>query len=129
MSEMIAAQTNGNGERAQVLADQLAPLLKLVGVKVTSLRRLPNGQQVEVVDKYRNPLPVKTVMAGLGMIEGLCRPPLGRMNAAGVATCRAAVRKVWETAPDVLRPIEAAFEVKIADRLEDDAVWSALATA
>jgi 4-hydroxy-tetrahydrodipicolinate synthase len=84
---------------------------------------------VEVEDKYRNPLPIKTVMAGLGMVEGLCRPPLGRMSTTGVEICRAAVAQIWKTAPEVLQPVEDAFEVKIAERLSNDAVWSALAQA
>jgi len=127
MTEMVAAQARGDHRRAEQLAEQLAPLLKVVGVKVAGPRRLPNGRQVDVEDRYRNPLPIKTVMAGLGMIEGLCRPPLGRMSPSGVAVCRAAVQRVWETAPEVLRPIETAFDLKIEDRLSDDSVWAALA--
>jgi len=127
MTEMVTAQTRGDEARASQLADQLSPLLKIVGVKITTPRRLPDGREVEVVDKYRNPLPIKTVMAGLGMIDGLCRPPLGRMSEAGVNVCRDAVRKVWEAAPEILRPVEEAFEVRIAERLASDEVWSALA--
>ncbi len=128
MTAMVAAQAAGDTAQATTIASQLAPLLELVGVQITSERELPDGQRATVVDRYRNPLPIKTVMAGLGMIDGLCRPPLGRMSAAGVACCRAAVRSVWEAAPEILRPIEDAFDVQIDERLGNDAVWAALAS-
>jgi hypothetical protein len=81
---------------------------------------------VEVEDRFRNPLPVKTMMAGLGMLDGLCRMPLGKMTAPGVAAVRASLQQVWRDTPEVLRPIEAAFGVELGRRLADDAIWSSL---
>ncbi|HEY8431976.1 MAG TPA: 4-hydroxy-tetrahydrodipicolinate synthase [Sandaracinaceae bacterium] len=124
LREMVDAQSAGDEARAAELGAKLAPLFKVVGVSARSVRVLPGGREVEVQDKFRNPLPLKTMMAGLGMIGGRCRPPLGRMTPAAIAACRDALRAVWRDAPEVLEPIEAAFGVRIEARLADDACWS-----
>jgi 4-hydroxy-tetrahydrodipicolinate synthase len=124
---MVRAQEVSDTMEADRLAGVLAPLLKLVTCSVASLRRLPNGRSVEVIDKFRNPVPVKTMMAGLGMITQAKRPPLGRMSQAGVAECRDALRQVHAADPGILGPIEEAFDVRIDQRLGDDAIWSSLA--
>ncbi|MGB8222085.1 MAG: 4-hydroxy-tetrahydrodipicolinate synthase [Polyangiales bacterium] len=124
---MVRAQVTSDTMEADRLAGVLAPLLKLVTCSVASLRRLPNGRSVEVTDKFRNPVPVKTMMAGLGMITQAKRPPLGRMSQAGVAECRDALRQVHAADPGILGPIEEAFDVRIDQRLGDDAIWSSLA--
>ena len=123
---MVRAQVAGDGAEAERLVKALAPVLRLVTCAVTSVRTLPNGQSVEVTDKFRNPVPVKTMMAGLGMLASVRRAPLGRMNATAVAQCRAALREVHTADPGVLGPIEEAFDVRIDQRLGDDAIWSAL---
>jgi 4-hydroxy-tetrahydrodipicolinate synthase len=127
IASMVRAQVASDPEEADRLGRALAPLLRLVTCSVTSLRRLPNGQSVEVTDKFRNPVPVKTMMAGLGMITAAKRPPLGRMSRSGVAQCRDALRRVHATDPGILGPIEEAFDVRIDQRLGDDAIWSSLA--
>ncbi|MGB8330471.1 MAG: 4-hydroxy-tetrahydrodipicolinate synthase [Polyangiales bacterium] len=124
---LVRAQAGADSEEADRLSAALAPLLKLVTCSVTSVRRLPNGQSVEITDKFRNPVPLKTMMAGLGMISPAKRPPLGRMSPAGVAQCRDALSQVHAADPDLLGPIEEAFDVRIDQRLGDDAIWSALA--
>ena len=73
-----------------------------------------------------NPVPVKTMMAGLGMPVGQCRRPLGKMTRAGVAQCREALREVYRAAPGLLTPINEAFGVNVERRLNDDAVWAGL---
>ncbi|HJL22886.1 MAG TPA: 4-hydroxy-tetrahydrodipicolinate synthase, partial [Polyangiaceae bacterium LLY-WYZ-15_(1-7)] len=126
LSEMIAAQAAGDVSRAGEIANQVGPFLKLVGCRARSTRTLPDGRSIEVEDKFRNPVPLKTMMAGLGMIDGFCRDPLGKMTKPAVEICRDAVRHVWETAPEVLRPLEEAFDVNVEARLADDGLWSAL---
>lgn len=123
---MCRAFLGGRPDEGQRLAQALAPLFDIVTVKVEN-RRVLRGRELTVRDKFRNPLAIKTLMAGLGMIGGGCRRPLGRMTQAGVAVVRAAARTVWNANPEVLRPIEDAFEADIASRLDDDAVWDALA--
>lgn len=127
MGAMVRAQVSGDVEETERLARVLAPLLGVVTCSVTAVRTLPNGQSAEVLDKFRNPVPVKTIMAGLGMLHGAKRPPLGRMSVAAVAQCRDALRQVHAADPGILGPIEEAFDVRIGQCLGDDARWSALA--
>ncbi|MGB9620342.1 MAG: hypothetical protein ACPL7K_08010, partial [Armatimonadota bacterium] len=89
-------------------------------------RRLPSGETVTVNDRYRNPLPIKTLMAGLGMPSGSCRKPLGKMTRAGIEVIRDAARQVWRRNPEVLAPIGEFFGVDVGARIEDDRVWAAL---
>ena len=124
---MVRAQVSGDTEETQRLTEALAPVLRLVTCSVTAVRMLPNGKSVEITDKFRNPVPVKTMMAGLGMIDPTKRPPLGRMSPTAVGQCREALRQVHRADPGILGPIEEAFEVRIDQRLGDDANWSALA--
>ena len=124
---MVRAEQSGDTEEADRLLDALEPLLASVGCAVASARTLPNGQCADVTDKFRNPVPLKTMMAGLGMIGATTRPPLGRMTAPAVAHCRDALRKVHSADPEILAPIEDAFGVQVDRRLEDDSVWSLLA--
>ncbi|MBW2376024.1 MAG: 4-hydroxy-tetrahydrodipicolinate synthase [Deltaproteobacteria bacterium] len=102
IGQMVRAQVSGDTEETQRLAQALT-------------------------DKFRNPVPVKTMMAGLGMIDSTKRPPLGRMSPTAVAQCREALREVHGADPGILGPIEEAFDVRIDQRLGDDAKWSALA--
>ena len=124
---IVRGQAAGDLEEADRLSHALAPVLRLVTCSVASVRTLPNGQSVEVVDRFRNPVPVKTMMAGLGMIPAAKRPPLGRMSSTAVGQCRDALRKTHGADPGILGPIEEAFGVRIDQRLADDTVWSALA--
>ncbi len=126
IGSMVRAQVAGDIEETERLANALAPVLRLVNCSVTSVRTLPNGQSVDVTDKFRNPVPLKTMMAGLGMVSSAMRPPLGRMSATAVAQCRDALREVHSADPGILGPIEDAFDVRIDQRLGDDARWSAL---
>lgn len=124
---LVAAAASGDTRRAQTLAEELSPLLGLVNCKSSSTRRLPDGRDAAVEDRFRNPLPVKTMMAGLGMLDGTCRPPLGRMTAGAVTKIRNALREVFTRAPQHLLPLEAAFGIRVEARLADDATWLSLA--
>ena len=127
MSAMVRAQVADDAEEVERLSGALAPMVRTVTCTVTAVRTLPNGQSVEVTDKFRNPVPVKTMMAGLGMISSTKRAPLGRMSPTAVAQCREALREVHAADPGILGPIEEAFDVRIDQRLGDDAIWSAFA--
>ena len=126
VERMTRAFIGGNTDEGQRLADALDPLANIVTVAVDNPRTL-RGQQLTVRDKFRNPLAIKTLMQGLGMVTGGCRRPLGRMTPAGVEVVRNAARTVWSANPDILEPIEGAFGVSIAQRLDDDSVWAPLA--
>lgn len=125
LSDMVAARAAGEVGRAGEIASKISPLLKIVGVRVHGSRKLPNGRELRVEDKFRNPVPLKTMMAGLGMIGSYCRRPLGPMTPPAVEVCRDSLRAVWDAAPEYLKPIEEHFDVKIEDRLADDSVWVA----
>lgn len=129
VSRMVALQASGEAAKASQLASELAPLFKLVGCKAKGERHIPGVGVVAVEDKFRNPLPVKTMMAGLGIPVGLCRRPLGQMTRAAVDQCRQALRQLHKSAPEVLRPIADIFSVNIEKRIEEDAVWAPLIRA
>ncbi len=121
-----AAGANAATTNANEIEAALKPLFECVGVLVKNTRVLPNGEQIEVSDKFRNPAPVKTMMAGLGMIGPVSRAPLGKMTHNAVERCRIALTAVYESRPDWFAPMAAAFEVDVHARLRDDSVWRAL---
>lgn len=123
---LVRAVEAGDVPTYEKLSAALLPLTSLVTVIAPSERLLPDGRTVEVQDKFRNPVPCKTMMAGLGMLGPVSRAPLGKMTRSAVARCRAALTEVWTKSPEVLAPIEGAFGVSIAQRLADDAIWSEL---
>lgn len=127
VARMVRSAAAGDIDGAQAMHDALAPLLGIVTVKVDNPRTLPSGETVIVNDRYRNPLAVKTLMAGLGMPAGPCRRPLGRMTRAGVQIVRAAVRRVWQRNPELLAPINEFFGVDVEARISDDDVWNSVA--
>lgn len=121
--KMVNSIKAGDIEGAKKVMESIAPLLGIVTVKVDNPRVMPGGDTLLVNDRYRNPLPYKTLMAGLGMPSGGCRKPLGMMTKAGVDVVRAVARKVWENNPEVLSPIADFFGIDIQKRLDDDSVW------
>jgi 4-hydroxy-tetrahydrodipicolinate synthase len=116
----------GKWEEARRIDSALTPLFSVVGVAATEEVRLPSGQTSKVTYKFPNPVPIKTMMVGLGMISGPCKRPLGRMTRQGVSAVRGALKKVWEHDPKLLEPIESYYDVKVGDRLADDSVWACL---
>jgi 4-hydroxy-tetrahydrodipicolinate synthase len=128
VAQMVRYAHAGDIEQARMLEQKLAPVFGLVGITVSNERRLPRGRTAWVQDKYRNPLPVKTMMAGLGLPAGPCRRPLGRMCAEGVQKTRDALLHIRGEAPELLEPVATFFDVDIDRRLRDDAVWQTLST-
>ncbi|MGD0093850.1 MAG: 4-hydroxy-tetrahydrodipicolinate synthase [Planctomycetota bacterium] len=125
--QMVRSFRAGDKARAKELGALLEPLLKLVVCKAPGARAWPQmagGKPLPVEDRFRNPVPVKTMMAGLGMPTGLCRKPLGRMTRAAVERCRQALATVQRNAPELLAPLARAFGVNIEQRLKDDAAWA-----
>ena len=95
---------------AESLAKILSSLFSLVTVKLA-------GQ------KFRNPVPIKTAMAGLGMIAYDVRRPLGRMTKDATTHVRNMLRTIWQNSPNILEPIEKFYGVSIEDRLANDSYW------
>jgi 4-hydroxy-tetrahydrodipicolinate synthase len=124
VSKMVELQRAGERSRAEELCKALTPLFKLVMCKARAERQLPGGPTLTVDDKFRNPLPIKTMMAGLGLPVGGCRPPLGRMTRPAVEQCRDALRQVHKAAPEILNPLGETFGINIEQRIEADDSWS-----
>jgi 4-hydroxy-tetrahydrodipicolinate synthase len=119
---MVQAALSGDWEKAQKMASALQSLFGLVTIKTEE-----SSQLGPVSVRARNPLPVKTVMSVLGMIDGPCRPPLGRVTKQGLETILHTLRGVWASNPEFLEPIERAFDVSVADRLQIPRHWEGLA--
>jgi len=126
ISQMVSKVRSGDEKGASALQEALRPLFQIVTVKADSIRSLPNGTNVVVQDKFRNPLAVKTLMQALGMPSGVTRQPLGKMTFEGTNIVRHAVREVWEKNPEILSPIQDFYGVDIAARIANDANWSGL---
>jgi 4-hydroxy-tetrahydrodipicolinate synthase len=118
IGEMVRAILKGDMERANYLKEVLDPLFKVVTVNT-----IESYEGFEVPTKFRNPVGIKTMMKGLGMPSGPCRPPLGKMTPRGVEIVRSALRAVYEKDKEILRPIQEFYRVNIEDRLTNDKYW------
>ena len=76
--------------------------------------------------KFRNPLPVKSLMNLLGMPSGPCRRPLGKMTPGGMEVLVGAARQVLANDPELLAPIAEFFGVDVEERLSDSKAIEAL---
>jgi len=112
VADMVHYIQDGNDEEAQRLAQALAPLFSIITVKTQE--QTPYGL---ASCKARNPLAYKTLMNILGMPSGPCRQPLGKMTYNGAQIVLATAKKVFETNPEILMPIEDFFGVNLKERL------------
>jgi 4-hydroxy-tetrahydrodipicolinate synthase len=118
IAEMTRAILAGQRDKATQLQEALDPLFKIVGVKTVE-----EYEGFTVPCKFRNPLPIKTLMNGLGLPSGACRPPLGKMTPKGVEVVRGAIKAVYERRRDILMPIQDYYKVNIKERIENDKYW------
>jgi 4-hydroxy-tetrahydrodipicolinate synthase len=112
---------SGDAAGAAALATKLQPLLGIVGVSTTEESRFG-----PVPCKARNPLPVKTLMAILGMPAGPCRRPLGRMTKAGARVVLEAARQAHSSDPETFAPVARFFGVDVEARLQDESLLERL---
>ena len=108
-------------EEANRLCSALQPLFNTVTVKTQE--QTPFGP---VTCKARNPLAFKTLMNILGMPAGPCRQPLGKMTRTGLEIVLTNARRIYETNPAILRPIEDFFSVDLSERLYKERFWQGL---
>ncbi len=127
VARMVKAALDGDTGRAKEVGLALEPLFDIVTVSAEDERQMPDGSTRVVMDKFRNPLAIKTLMNGLGMPAGPRRPPLGKMTRNGLRIVRDAARTTWENSSWVLEPIADAYGVDVARRIEDDECWQGLA--
>lgn len=125
--KMTSAVLAGDENGARELQEKIQPLLSLVTVKSKNERVLPEGRTFVVEDKFRNPLPLKTMMQGLGAPSGSCRGPLGRMTRPGVSKVRLALKAVMEKDPSILKPLGDFYGIDVAAVLDEESRWEALA--
>jgi 4-hydroxy-tetrahydrodipicolinate synthase len=112
IEDLTEAALAGNLEEADRLGAALQPLFAMVTVKSDE-----NTAFGPVPVKARNPLPVKTMMNILGMDVGPCRGPLGRVTKQALNHILEGLQRVWARNPEILEPIEKAFDVSIDKRL------------
>jgi 4-hydroxy-tetrahydrodipicolinate synthase len=118
LAEMTAALDGGDIARGKELAQALDPLFKIVTVKTVE-----EYEGFQVPCKFRNPSAIKTLMRGLGMPAGPCRPPLGWMTPTATAVVREAIRTVYENNREVLTPIADFYKVDLEERIYQDEHW------
>jgi 4-hydroxy-tetrahydrodipicolinate synthase len=118
IGEMVKAILAGEMGKADRLKEALDPFFKLVTV-IT----LESYEGFEVPCKFRNPVPIKTIMKGLGLPSGPCRPPLGKMTPKGVEVVRNALKEVYEKDQEVFTPLREFYKVNIEERLANDRYW------
>jgi 4-hydroxy-tetrahydrodipicolinate synthase len=111
-------------EEARRLYAVLKPFFSMVTVKTQESSRFGS-----MTCKARNPLAFKTLMNILGMPSGPCRQPLGKMTPAGLQVVLSNARMVYETNPEILKPIEDFFSVDLSARLYNERFWEGLAYA
>ena len=113
-SEMVRRIMAGDVEEARRLNDRMMPLFN--AVTVATREQTPFG---EVTCRARNPVPLKALMHMLGMINGNCRQPLGKMSRKGLASILEAARRVHSESPDILGPAGQFFNSDVDNRLND----------
>jgi 4-hydroxy-tetrahydrodipicolinate synthase len=118
LAEMTTALNRGDMARGTELAQALDPLFKIVTVKTVE-----EYEGFQVPCKFRNPSAIKTLMRGLGMPAGPCRPPLGRMTPTATAVVREAIRTVYENNREVLTPLADFYKVDLEERIYQDEHW------
>lgn len=118
VQKMCQKALAGDTADAEKIREALNPLFGLVTVNQPRVALIS-----EVNDKFRNPLPIKTMMQGLGMPAGPCRQPLGKMTPLAVKQVRDTLIKVWNENSWVLEPIQDFYGVDVPARLADDKIW------
>jgi len=117
---------SGKTDEAQKIDEALQPLFSCVGLATEEEVTLPDGSSATVTYKFPNPVPVKTMMAGLGMQDVTCKKPLGLLTKKGVEQVRAALRTVWENSPEHLEPVGRFYDVDVGERISKDKYWEKL---
>ena len=118
VGEMVKAIRSGDMERANRLKDVLDPFFKVVTVNT-----IESYEGFEVPNKFRNPLAIKTMMKGLGLPSGPCRPPLGRMTPKGVEVVRNALKEVYQKDKEVFTPLQDFYKINVEERFSNDRYW------
>jgi 4-hydroxy-tetrahydrodipicolinate synthase len=112
MSALVMAGREGRVAPARQLHEKLELLFRLVSVTAEEAVEV-NDQTLAVPQRSRNPLPIKTALGLLGIIDDVCRAPLMGMGPKGIAQVRSALRLTARRASDVLADVAHAFDVDL----------------
>jgi 4-hydroxy-tetrahydrodipicolinate synthase len=115
VGDMVHYCLDGNEEAASVISQALQPLFNIVTVKTQE-----QTSYGPVACKARNPLAYKTLMNVIGMPSGPCRQPLGKMTRSGLEVVLTNARKIYESNPQILKPVADYFGVDLKDRLYNE---------
>jgi 4-hydroxy-tetrahydrodipicolinate synthase len=118
IGEMVKAILDGKMEKADRLKDTLDPLFRMVTVNT-----IESYEGFEVPVKFRNPVAIKTMMKGLGLPSGPCRPPLGKMTPKGVEIVRNGLKEVYARDKEVFTPLRDFFKINVEERISNDRYW------
>jgi 4-hydroxy-tetrahydrodipicolinate synthase len=119
LRKMVEAIQKGDYTTADVLRNQLDPLFKIVTVNT---KEDYEGYS-SLAAKWKNPVPIKTLMNCLGLPAGQCRQPLGGMTPKAVEIVRDAARQVYEKSPELLMPLEEFYKINLEERIYEDKYW------
>lgn len=117
VSGMVQAAREGEIKKAKELYEALSPLFQIVTIKTREEVFFCSGGKQLVDCRARNPLPIKTAMAILGIPVGPCRAPLGKVTEAGFIKIFNALYDVWHKNPEILKPVDEFFGLDIGARL------------
>lgn len=112
VKQLVDFLNEENYSEASVLNKALKPLFDIVTVRTTE-----DTVYGKVNCKFRNPLPIKTLMNILGMPSGVCRRPIGKMSQNGFQAVLNAARAVYSKNSEIFQPIENFFNVNIENQL------------
>lgn len=115
VSQMVNALIQGNQSEAKKYKTALDPLFELVTIK--TVEKTPYGN---VGCRARNPLAIKAAMTILGMPSGGCRRPLGKLTPNGLEKVIGTLKDVQSKNPEIFKPVEEFFDVRIEKRLKDN---------
>ena len=118
IGEMVKAILNGKMEKADRLKNTLDPLFRMVTVNT-----IESYEGFEVPAKFRNPVAIKTMMKGLGLPSGPCRPPLGKMTPKGVEIVRNGLKEVYSRDKEVFTPLRDFYKIDVEERISNDRYW------
>jgi 4-hydroxy-tetrahydrodipicolinate synthase len=121
VQELVNSLLGNKLQQARELAASLEPLFNIVTVKTEE-----ESSFGSILCRARNPVPIKTLMNILGMINSPCRRPLGKMTRKGIETVLSAIRSVYNSSPKILEPIESFFDVDLSQRLFEPRFWEEL---
>lgn len=121
VTDMVLFLSTGKIQEAKSLMIDLEPLFNIVTIKTKE--STPYG---DVICRARNPLPIKSLMAILGMPSGHCRQPLGRMTKNAVNVLIDAAKSSYTSNPAIFQPISDFFNVNMEERLNNQVYWADL---